>query len=301
MIPVPRRRRASSAEASAGSHRAATLTIAAAQPPVTCDPVANGAAIRTLMRRAHERGAALVQFPEGALSGYAGQAKQHFAGWTIDWTPLRQQLDATRALAAELGLWVIVGSNHRLIGRHRPHNSLYVISHRGDIVDRYDKRYLSHTEITDLYTPGFTPTTLDIAGYRFGLSLCIEINFPEVFLDYLHQGVDCVLFSSFSDDPLFGVIARGYAATMSQWVSVSVPAQCSTAVPAGVIGPHGAWLAQCAADGSSDLVCVTLDRDVPPLRGALHAARPWRVTAREGTIYHQRRVDDPRSRDRTVG
>ncbi|WP_091636430.1 carbon-nitrogen hydrolase family protein [Micromonospora peucetia] len=276
------------------------MTIATAQPPVTCDPAANGTAIRTLMRQAHERGAALVHFPEGALSGYAGQAKQHFSAWNVDWTLVRQELDATRVLAAKLGLWVIVGSNHRLSDGHRPHNSLYVISHRGDIVDRYDKRYLSHTEITDFYTPGFTPTTLDIGGYRFGLSLCIEINFPEVFLDYLHRGVDCVLFSTFSHDPIFDVIARGHAATTNQWISVSVPAQCSTAMPAGIIGPHGAWLTQCTSDGNTDLTFATLDRNAPELRIALHAARPWRATARDGSIYQQRRVNDPGSRDRTV-
>nr|WP_240033288.1 nitrilase-related carbon-nitrogen hydrolase [Micromonospora globbae] len=97
--------------------------MAAAQPPVTCDAALNGAAVRALMRRAHQHGAQLVQFPEGALSGYAGQAKDHFAGWNIDRTSLRQELDHTAALAGELGLWVILGTNHRLGGGHRPHNS----------------------------------------------------------------------------------------------------------------------------------------------------------------------------------
>ncbi|MEV1013265.1 carbon-nitrogen hydrolase family protein [Micromonospora sp. NPDC049801] len=278
-----------------------TLTIAAAQPPVTCDATLNGTAIRALMRRARQQGAYLVQFPEGALSGYAGQAKDHFAGWNVDWTMLRRELDKTAALAGELGLWVILGSNHRLSGEHRPHNSLYVISDQGRIVDRYDKRYLSHTEITRFYTPGFTPSVLDIAGFKLGLALCIEINFPEMFLDYLHRGVDCVLFSTFSEDPMFAVIAQGHAATMSQWVSVSVPAQCSTAMPTGIIGPHGGWLARCAPDGTADLVCATLDRDAPELRIAVQHARPWRTTARDGAIYRQRRVDDPRSHNRTEG
>jgi len=291
----------SSAQAGSGTGRAETLTVAVAQPPVTCDPAANGAAVRDLMRRAHGHGARLVHFPEGALSGYAGQDKQHFAGWNIDWAPVHRELDAIRALAAELSLWVILGCNHRLSDGHRPHNSLYVISDRGDIVDRYDKRYLSHTEITDFYTPGDRPTIIDIGGYRFGLALCIEINFPEVFLDYLHRDVECVLFSTFSHDPIFDVIARGHAATTNQWISVSVPAQCSIAMPAGSIGPHGVWLTRCATDGRTDLACFALDRHAPQLRVALHAARPWRATARDGTIYQRRHVNDPRSHDRTVG
>ncbi|PZG07717.1 hypothetical protein C1I95_30715 [Micromonospora craterilacus] len=72
-------------------------------------------------------------------------------------------------------------------------------------------------------------------------------------------------------------------------------------MPAGVIGPHGVWFTRCATDGSNGLTCVTLDRHAPDLRLALHVARPWRATARGGAIYRQRRVDDPRSRDRTVG
>ena len=291
----------STAQTTTETTGAETLTIAAAQPPVTCEPAVNGTVIRDLMRRAHDHGARLVHFPEGALSGYAGQDKQHFTGWHIDWVPVRRELAAIRALAAQLGLWVVLGSNHHLTGGNRPHNSLYVISDRGDIVNRYDKRYLSHTEITGFYSPGFVPVTIDVDGYRFGLALCIEINFPEVFLGYLHRGVDCVLFSTFSDDPIFDVIARGHAATTNQWISVSVPAQCSTAMPAGVIGPDGAWLTRCATDGSTDLACVTLNRNAPELRIALHAARPWRATARNGSLYQQRRVDDLRSHDRTVG
>ncbi|MET7949771.1 hypothetical protein [Micromonospora sp. NPDC005324] len=58
-------------------------------------------------------------------------------------------------------------------------------------------------------------------------------------------------------------------------------------------------LVQSSPDGTPGLVCATLDRDAPELRVAVHHARPWRVTARDGTIYRQRRVDDPRSHDRT--
>ncbi|WP_091074630.1 carbon-nitrogen hydrolase family protein [Micromonospora nigra] len=276
------------------------ITIAVAQPMVTCEPAANGSITRVLMREAHERGARLLHFPEGALTGYAGQAKGHFAGWAIDWTPVRAQLDEIAELAGELNLWVVLGGNHRLTGSHRPHNSLYVISNRGEIVDRYDKRYLSHAEVTDFYSPGFEPVVIDVPGFRFGLALCIEINFAEVFLDYLHRDVDCVLLSSFSQDPVFGVIAQGYAAGNCQWISVSVPAQCSLAMPSGVVGPDGTWLGRCASDGRSGLVCVDLDRHAPELNVALKAARPWRATARAGVIYEQRRVQDPRSSDRTA-
>jgi predicted amidohydrolase len=193
----------------------------------------------------------------------------------------------------------VLGGNHRLTGTNRPHNSLYAISDAGRLVGRYDKRLCSYNEITSWYSPGFEPLAFDVDGFRFGCALCIEINFPEIFLDYRADGVDCVLFSSFSEDPVFDVIARGHAAANSFWISVSVPSQCAQAMPAGVIGPHGIRLAGCPAENRPAVVCVDLDRTDPALDVALNKARPWRDVARAGRIYQDRRVEDPRSTDRT--
>ena len=98
------------------------------------------------------------------------------------------------------------------------------------------------------------------------------------------MGVDCVLFSSYTRDPIFDVLARAHAAAGGLWVGVSIPAQCATAMPAGVIGPHGHRLGRCAAAGVPDLVCVELDRTAPELDVALHKARPWRAEARMGDL-----------------
>ena len=62
---------------------------------------------------ASRRGARVAHFPEGSLSG------------------------------CQLGLWVVLGSAHRLSDSHKPHNSLYIISDAGRIVERYDKRFCS--------------------------------------------------------------------------------------------------------------------------------------------------------------
>ena len=145
--------------------------------------------------------------------------------------------DATADLARELGLWVVVGSSHRLTPPHRPHNSLYVISDRGEVATRYDKRFLSHTEITGWHTPGREPCVFEVDGWRFGCALCIEVHFPEVFREYAELGVDCVLFSAYADDPMFGIQAQGYAASHSYWVSVSIPTQMSRGLTSRLIAP----------------------------------------------------------------
>ncbi|MFD1367048.1 carbon-nitrogen hydrolase family protein [Actinoplanes sichuanensis] len=270
-----------------------------AQTPVTVDPIANGAAIRAALRRAADDGARLVHFAEGALTGYAGAAKPHYRGWRIDWTPVADELAATMALAGELGVWAVIGGNHRLTGDHRPHNSLWVIDDGGEMIDRYDKRLISHAEITDFYTPGDHPCTFEVDGFRFGCLLCIEVNFPELWQQQRDLGVDCVLFSTYSEDPIFEIIARGHAASHGYWVSIAVPAQCAPAGSSALIGPHG-YLLRRADPDRPDVICVDLDRTDPDLDLALHKARPWRATARAGDIYTAHRVSDPRSLDRST-
>lgn len=66
---------------------------------------------------------------------------------------------------------------------------------------------------------------------------------------------------------------------------------------AGVIGLHGQRLGSCPAGGHSGLVCVDLDRGDPALDVAPTKARPWRTTARAGTLHDAARVQDPRSID----
>ena len=54
---------------------------------------------------------------------------------------IKAEFRAVRDLAKKLKLWVVLGSDHRLSAGNKPHNSLYVISPKGEIVDRYDKRF----------------------------------------------------------------------------------------------------------------------------------------------------------------
>ena len=248
------------------------------------------------MRRAAAGGARLVQFPEGAASGYA---KSEITSWDeVDWPALREELEETAALAGSLGLWVVLGSAHPLTAPHRPHNSLYVISDTGALAGRYDKRRCSHTEISDWFSPGEAPLTFAVDGFTFGCAICIEIVFPELFAEYEALGVDAVLVSTYSRDPVFGALARGHAAATSLWIGLAIPAQCSQALPSSLIGPDGLVQAEAARNGEPDLVFGTLDRSDPAFDIALEKARPWRRTARLGEIYESRRVDDPRSCDR---
>ncbi|MGY4771339.1 carbon-nitrogen hydrolase family protein [Kribbella sp. CWNU-51] len=91
---------------------------------------------------------------------------------------------------------------------HRPHNGLYVISDAGELVDRYGKRFCSHTEINHFYSPGSDPVVFDVDGYRFGCMICVEVNFPHLFSQYERLGVECLLLSAYPVDSIFELKAR---------------------------------------------------------------------------------------------
>lgn len=167
------------------------LTVAAAQSPTTADAAQNGWQIGALMVEAKAAGAHLVHFPEAALSGYC---KAQIEDWkTVDWSAIPRKLGKICMLACDLDLWVVLGCNHRLTAPNRPHNSLYVISFAGEIVTRYDKRFCSHSEITDCYSPDTQPVVFEVNGVHFGCALCIEVQFPELFAENAQMGVHCML------------------------------------------------------------------------------------------------------------
>lgn len=288
-----------------------TLRLAVAQSTVPEDPTdprllrASGAEIRDLMRQASAAGARLVQFPEGAIV-YPGKhvmCADGPADWSrAAWDVLREEAEAVADLAGSLGIWTAFGSIHRLSGTNRPHNSLYVVSDRGELVGRYDKRFLSHTEVSHLYTPGVEPLVFEVDGFRFGCVICIEVNFPELFAEYERLDVDCVLASVMVDDAPRSVVAQAYGTLYDYWVGYSPPAQFSATAPAGIVAPGGRWIARCDGDGRPGVAIADLDRDAPDadIDVALRLARPWRRTARAG-LYEKHIVHgDPRSEARTA-
>jgi predicted amidohydrolase len=299
------------------------LRLATAQAVLRPDPGdrgqlrQSGRDVRELMRQAREAGARLIHFPEGATcsphkrimsvtgAAVAGAAEIGPADWDrADWQVLRSELAAIARLADALRLWTVLGSVHPLTPPHRPHNSMYVISDRGELVTRYDERLLSRTKLSFLYTPGSGPVTFDVCGLRFGCAMGIEVHFPEVFAEYERLDADVVLFSTAGpgqvpDGVAFATEAQGHAAANSLWVSFAMAAQHSAAAPSGTIAPDGRWAARCPADGHPALAITDIDNRPEPVDVAVTRARPWRRLARAG-IYDAHLVADERSDDRRV-
>jgi deaminated glutathione amidase len=278
------------------------MKIAAAQTAVSHDISANAHCIRQVISDAAAQGAALVSFCEGALSGYAKAQIASPDDWqSFDWCGQEAELRSIALLCGQLGIFAVVGGAHRLAQGSPPHNSLYVFSNKGQLLTRYDKRFLSNSELNGWYRPGAEPVLFEVHGFRFGCAICIESQFPEIFMHYEQAGADAVIFSSYGMPEHFQIALRAHAGLNCLWVIAATPAQKAHEGPAGIVGPDGKWATHCAPSSVSDFVIASLDRCDPAYEVALQKARPWRARAREGAIYREQIcADDARSRDRTL-
>jgi predicted amidohydrolase len=274
------------------------IKIATAQCFVTGDVSANAANIVRQIETSAGAGARLISFPEGALSGYV---KSEIASWDgVDWRGIEMGFDAICRCCASSHAFAVVGSAHKLGDPDRPHNSLYVISDQGELLTRYDKRLLSHSEITDWYTPGTEAITFEVDGYRFGCAICIEAAFPEVFAEYEALGVDAILYSSYGISSISEILLQAHAATNCIWLSASTPAQAASTASSGIAGPDGHWISRCVRSRQQGIALATIDCDDPAYEIPLRRARPWRAATRDGDIYRKAISSHPRSLDRRI-
>ena len=301
-----------------------TLKVATSQFPVSSDIAKNTRYVIRQMRLAKKKGADVVHFCEGALSGYAGADFDSFDGF--DWE--RLALSTTRVLdvAREVGIWVLLGSSHRLSRGRNPHNSVYVINDRGEIVDRYDKRFCSGDRAGksgDLahYTPGDYFCVFEIRGTRCGVLICYDYRYPELYREYKRKGVD-VLFHSFHAGNVDRKQLKEMQAAVgevnvqfnrgSTYPEITMPAAMQAAAATSHVwiscsnssAPQSCWPAFFVRADS--VITGRLRRNVAgilmstvnpklPLYDSTHA---WRDRAMRGVLHSGRTVRDPRSENR---
>lgn len=300
------------------------MTIATCQFPIDRDIRRNLAYVLRQMQQARERGAHVAHFSEMCLSGYAGvEIKSTDA---LDWDLLEDATGQIRAAARRLALWVVLGSTHRLTGRHKPHNSLYIIDHAGSIADRYDKMFCTGSRRGtdgDLkhYTPGDHFAVFSIRGMRCGALICHDFRYDELYREYRRRGVQ-VMFHSYHNgrmsgrmwqtatapfdarlrllnhaETTHGIIVpptmQTYAANNYQWISANNTSGRESAWPSFVVRPDGVITGRLTRNSPGILV-TTID----PRKTYYDASEHWRDRALRGLYHSGRLVRDPRSRQR---
>ena len=225
------------------------LKVATCQFAVSNSIKRNAQKIYGFLHRAGKAKADIVHFSECALSGYVGTDFSNFDGY--DWDLVREETEKIMALAGQLGLWVVLGSTHKLTRPNKPHNSLYVINPKGKIVDRYDKRFCIKAELRR-YTPGNRFVNFSINGVKCSLLICFDLRFPEVYRQLYKQKVNCI-FQSFYNARQKGPSVHTHimrqsmqcrAATNYFWVSMANSSGYYSPYPSCFIQPDGRIIKQ---------------------------------------------------------
>ena len=220
------------------------LKIATCQFAVGASIKRNSQRICEFLHKAKKSRADIVHFSECALSGYVGTDFPNFEGY--DWELLKCETEKIMSLAKRRGLWVVLGSTHRLTGPNKPHNSLYLINPNGKIVDRYDKRFCTTGDLRRL-TPGSRFVNFTVKGVKCSLLICFDLRFPEIYRELYKQGVKCILQSFYNarqkgpsiHTHIMRQTMQCRAATNAFWASMANPSAYYSPYPSCFIQPDG--------------------------------------------------------------
>jgi predicted amidohydrolase len=154
------------------------LTIAAAQPPtVTADITTNAHAHAEAVQSARAR---VVVFPELSLTGY------DFPAPTVN--PEDPRLAPIVAACARTGSLALVGAPVPDEQGSGTAIGVLAVDGTGSRV-AYRKMWLGGTEPTH-FTPGTTPTVIEVEGWRLGLAVCRDTGVPQHVADTAALGMD---------------------------------------------------------------------------------------------------------------
>lgn len=278
-----------------------TIKIASCQFPVSGDIRANADWICRQTREAAKAGAEVVHFSECALSGYAGTDFENFENF--DWDLLRKKTLEIVAIAAELGVWIILPSTHPLTSPNKPHNSLYLITPQGKIADRYDKRFCTQNDLQH-YTPGDRFVIFDLNGVKCALLICFDLRFPEIYRALYKEKVQCIFQSFYNarqQSPsvhthIMRQTMQTHAACNYFWVSMTNSSAWLSPYPSCFIQPDGEIISQ-MEDHRDGFILNTVDTS----KTFYDPSAPFREMAVRGQLTNGAgQVDDPRSTETTI-
>ena len=173
---------------------------AALQMNSTSDTTANEQMAVDLVRQAVSRGARFVSTPEN--TNYLGPHEEKVR--------LAEPLDGPTCrlfsgLAAELKIFLLLGSfNEKSTDPLCCHNSSVLFSPTGEIEAVYRKIHLFDVEVGDkvrfqesaTILPGSEVVVADTDLGRFGLSICYDLRFPELYLELVRRGAEVLTIPS---------------------------------------------------------------------------------------------------------
>ncbi|MBT6274938.1 MAG: carbon-nitrogen hydrolase family protein [Chromatiales bacterium] len=143
-----------------------------------------------MIREAAENGAELVCFPEvaGLMNRNRAAAKE-----MIRAEPEDPYVQACQSAAAQCKIWVHTGSTPTLApDGERFLNTSHLLDSDGNVVARYNKIHLFDVDLPDgtriressRYAPGAQAVLADTPWGPWGMTVCYDLRFPQLYRDY---------------------------------------------------------------------------------------------------------------------
>lgn len=148
--------------------------------------------IRTHVQAGAEAGCRLLLFPEISDLGYDMPAIARHG--RDSWPQVRECL---LALAAEFNICLVCGVC--LPGGKGLANALVAFGPQGTILSEYSKIHLFQTgdaDETGVFSPGGEIASFELDGIRFGLSICYDLRFPELYRVQALEGCQVLLLAA---------------------------------------------------------------------------------------------------------
>jgi len=201
------------------------------------DPRANLEVARGFLREAAAGGADFVLTPEVTNCVSSSRAHQNEVLQTED-TDLT--LAGLRAEAANLGVWLLIGSLGLKTGDPdgRFANRSFLITPQGEIAARYDKMHMFDVQLSQTegyresqgYRPGDRAVAADVGDTRIGMSVCYDLRFAYLYRALAHAGAQVLTVPAAFAVPTgrahWHVLLRARA--IETGCFVLAPAQCGT-------------------------------------------------------------------------
>lgn len=244
-----------------------------------------------LIRLAHKDGAHFIATPENTnLMAPDGGAKLEKSFAEKD----DPTLPSLSALAAELGVWLLIGSLAIKVSADKTANRSFLIAPDGSIEARYDKIHLFDVNLpsgetyreSNTVAPGDRAVVVSLPWARIGLSVCYDLRFPQLYRSLSKAGAEILTvpsaFTETTGKAHWHVLLRARA--IENACFVVAPAQGGehangrrTYGHSLIVGPWGDILAEGGTD--PQMVAAELDLDeIGAARGrvpALHHDRPF--------------------------
>ena len=103
-------------------------------------------------------------------------------------------------LAKELGIWLLIGSMKVKISEDKLANRSFLFSNKGQLMATYDKLHMFDVDLpngevyreSDAFQAGNKAVLSSIDGRGFGLSICYDVRFPNLYRSLAQNGAEMI-------------------------------------------------------------------------------------------------------------